>query len=77
VLASITAAAHAAVPEAIADAVEQGFTWQQVAHCAGISVRAGRRRHKWAQPRKPSSLTRQRRAAARRSNPPSLPGAAG
>lgn len=31
-LATITAAAHAALPEAIADPVEQGFTWQQIAH---------------------------------------------
>jgi len=55
-LASITAAAHTALPGAIADAVEQGFTWQQVAHCAGTSISAARRRYKQAQPKEPVAL---------------------
>jgi hypothetical protein len=55
-LASITAAAHAALPEAIADAVEQGFLWQQVAYCAGISITGARRRYMQAPPRRPFQL---------------------
>ena len=55
-LASITAAAHDALPDAVADAVEQGFTWPQIAHSAGISVTAARRRYKQAPPRKPAHL---------------------
>ena len=55
-LTSITAAAHAALPDAIADAVEQGFTWQQIAHSAGISISVARRRHNQTQETHPPGL---------------------
>ncbi len=44
-LASLAAGANALIPDAIADAVDQGFTWEQIAHCAGLSPAAARRRH--------------------------------
>jgi hypothetical protein len=44
-LSSIALAAQALLPDAIADAVEQGFTWDQIAHCAGTSTSAARRRY--------------------------------
>lgn len=50
-LSSIALAAQALLPDAIADAVEQGFTWDQIAHCAGTSTSAARRRYAQAQPR--------------------------
>lgn len=49
-VASIAAAAQAALPDAIADAVEQGFTWQQIAHCAGMSISGARRRYRQVKP---------------------------
>jgi hypothetical protein len=45
VLASLATQTQALIPDAIADAVEQGFTWTQIAHSAGISPAAARRRY--------------------------------
>jgi len=53
-LASLAAAAQAAIPDAIADTVEQGFTWPQIAHCSGLAITTARRRHAQAQPREPN-----------------------
>lgn len=55
ILASIAAAAQQAIPDAIADARENDFTWEQIAYCAGLSISAARRRHAQAEPRKPIS----------------------
>ncbi len=44
-LASLAAQAQALIPDAIADAVDADFTWAQIAHSAGISPAAARRRH--------------------------------
>lgn len=51
VLASIAAAAQQAIPDAIADAVEDGHTWEQIAHCSGLSISATRRQHAQAEPK--------------------------
>lgn len=52
-LASLAAHVQAMLPGAIADAVEQGFRWEQIAHCAGLSVSAARRRYAQAPPPEP------------------------
>ena len=44
-LVSLANQTRALIPDAIAQAVEQGFTWTQIAHSAGISPAAARRRH--------------------------------
>jgi hypothetical protein len=41
-LASIAAEVEAELPDAVADAVDQDFTFEQIAHCAGVSVSAAR-----------------------------------
>ncbi len=44
-LTSLVAQAQALIPETVADAVDQDFTWNQIAHCLGVSVSAARRRY--------------------------------
>jgi hypothetical protein len=52
-LVSLATQARALIPDAIDAAVEQGFTWTQIAHSAGISPAAARRRHAARTNRKP------------------------
>jgi hypothetical protein len=55
-LASIAAEVDAELSDAVADAVDQGFPFEQVAHCAGVNVSAARRRYASANPRTPAVL---------------------
>jgi hypothetical protein len=44
-LASLIAEAEAAIPDAVADAIDQDHRWQDIAICLGITPSAARRRY--------------------------------
>jgi hypothetical protein len=55
-LASLAAQAQALIPDAIADAVDQDFTWTQITHSAGLTPAAARRRHAARTRRPPTDI---------------------